>query len=85
MTNEEKSKPALESPLNAMALLDKYYLHLRSALVETAAGLDRVQRAQGGADAMQDSRYQQLQAACAVIQQDTPDRVVTLLELLSKA
>ena len=73
----------LGSPKSAAALIEMYYLDLRSALIETAAGFDRIQRADGGAVALKDKRIEQLRQACTLLQQDEPDRAEAILNLLS--
>lgn len=71
------------SPKPAVELLDMYYLHLRSALLETAAGLDRIQRAPGGGATSKDPRFMKLQQACAVLAGESADRAERFQHLLS--
>lgn len=75
----------MTSPKNAPQLLDQFYLHMRSALIETAAAFDRIQRAEGAEALWQDPRLNQLRAACGIIAGDDPQRARRILELLSVA
>lgn len=70
------------SPISAEKLLDMYYLDLRSALLEAAAGLDRVQKA-GDAETMSDPRVKALVEAACIIGDGLPDRATRILESLS--
>ena len=79
-TTEDKG---IGSPKPAAELLDMYYLHMRSALLETAAGLDRLQRSAGGGAVSQDARARRLREMCAIIDTDEPDRTRRILKLLS--
>ena len=54
------------SPKTAEDLLDMYYLPMRSALMEVAAGLDRVQRA-GQGRLPGDERLTKLREACRIM------------------
>lgn len=73
------------SPLTAKELLDRYYLELRSALLEAAAGLDRVQRAPGGEAAMQDPRVAALRQAGALVAGESADRAERFQQFLSES
>lgn len=72
------------SPRPAPALLDLYYLQMRSALLEAAAGFDRIARAAGGAEAMRDARILALTDACALLSDGQADRTRRILERLSE-
>lgn len=74
---------SLESPKSAQALLDIYFLHMRSALLETAAGLDRIDKGAGAAAVRKDKRYQDLLEACRIITGKGNDRAEKILMLLS--
>ena len=80
MSDEARGKG---SPKTAGELLDLYYLDLRSALLELAAGLDRIQAAQGGADAIQDIRVQRLLEGSQLVGTVERDRALRFQELLS--
>ena len=67
------SKPIV-SPRSGAERLDMYYLHLGSALVETAATLDRTERAPGGAEALADPRVVRLLKTLNLLRGPGPDR-----------
>jgi hypothetical protein len=73
----------MSSPKTAPELLDMFYLNMRSALLETAAAFDRIQKAEGGDAVWQDRRLVKLRGAAALIQSDEPDRTRRILESLS--
>lgn len=73
----------LGSPKSGPELLDMYYLDLRSALVETAATLDRIEGAPQGDVAMQDPRIAQIRKACEFILADEGERAAAFLRSLS--
>jgi hypothetical protein len=80
----ESNRSPLPSPQSAEELLNHYYLHMRSALVETASGFDRIQRAQGGEDVMkEDSRIQDLQEASRILLSEEEGRTQRMLDALS--
>jgi hypothetical protein len=66
-----------------MELLDMYYLDLRSHLLETAAGLDRIERAEGGGEAVKDPRFRQLVRALDILGRDGAGRAASFLEQFS--
>jgi len=53
-------KKGVKPPKTAEELLDIYYLEARSYLVETAAILDRIERADGGDKIKDDKRIQNI-------------------------
>ena len=68
-------------PLTKRAVVDRYFLEHRAKVIDIAAFLDRVDRAQGeGAD---DFRRRALEACCAILTDGKPDRARRVLELLS--
>lgn len=73
----------MKLPKTASELLDLFYLHMRSALVETAAGFDRIQRADGAGEVWQDDRLEDLRQAASILADDEPDRAARILEVLS--
>jgi len=83
MNNENAAEPILGSPKTAGELLEIYFLIMRSALLETAAAMDRIQRAENGNDILKDPRIQKLQEGCEILKNGKPDRVEQLLCLLS--
>ena len=72
-------------PISKRAVVDRYFLEHRAKVIDIAAFLDRVDRAQaaaGEADA-QDFRVKALEACCRVLLDGKPDRARRVLELLS--
>ena len=76
-------KPALRSPKTAEELLEIYFLDMRSALLETAAALDRIQRSENGGKMMDDPRVLKLNGAFEILKSGKPDKVEQILHLLS--
>lgn len=69
---------------NAGELLDLFYLDMRSAILETAAAFDRLQRAENQDAVMRDRRVERLRAACRIASGDAPDRAERILNLFSE-
>ena len=68
-------------PLTKRAVVDRYFLEHRAKVLDIAAFLDRIDRAQGeGAD---DYRPAALEACCAILTDGKPERARRVLELLS--
>ena len=68
-------------PIAKRAVIDRYFLEHRAKVIDIAAFLDRIDRAQGeGAD---DFRRTALEACCAILTDGKPDRARRVLELLS--
>lgn len=80
-TNNGKSM--IGSTKSAKQLLDMYFLDVRSALLETAAAFDRIERAEGGAEIFQDSRLSNLKQACDIIKNGNHNRAEQFLTLFS--
>ncbi len=74
----------LGSPKTAPQLLDMYYLDLRCHLLEAAATLDRIDRADSADRAKTDPRRQKLEAALAILAAHAPGRTERFLELFSE-
>ena len=74
----------LRSPKTARELLDIYYPDVRSALLETAAALDRMERADGWENTRKDLRIQNLMKACDLIKESEGNRAERFLILLSE-
>ncbi|MFA5904301.1 MAG: hypothetical protein WC836_10230 [Desulfobacula sp.] len=70
-------------PKNAQELLNMYYLEARSHLLETAAIMDRIERASGGRDAMEDHRIQNLMKICEMLAKEKTNRAEQFLMMLS--
>ena len=77
-------KKGIKPPKTAQELLEMYYLEARSYLVETAAILDRIERADGGDKIMADKRIQELFKACGLLMEGSKNRTEQFLTLLSK-
>jgi len=72
---------AIQPPKSGTELLDMYYLDIRSHLLETAAALDRIERAGGSA---QNPRLARLLQAAEIAIGPGPDRAIRLHEFLSE-
>ncbi|MBN2711015.1 MAG: hypothetical protein JXR97_01075 [Planctomycetes bacterium] len=81
MSENKKSLPA---PKKAAELLDMYFLDIRCNLLEAAATLDRIERADGGADALADPRTAKLLAALDILKGSGADRAEKFLDLFSE-
>ena len=68
-------------PLSKRAVVDRYYLEHRAKVIDIAAFLDRVDRAQG--DGADDFRRAALEACCRILTDGQPERARRVLELLS--
>ncbi len=73
----------MTSPKPAPELVDMFYLHMRSALIETAASFDRIQAAAGGEEAFQGEALSQLREAARIVSDAEPKRAERILKLLS--
>ena len=62
------------SPATARELFDLYFLETRSALLEAAAALDRIERAPGGKEIMESAMGRKLLDACDILKNKGPDR-----------
>lgn len=69
--------------MNAPALVDRYYLEMRWRCLSLAADLDRIQRAEGGRQALAEPRIAQLRQAIKLLLCDEPNRAEQLQLLLS--
>lgn len=78
-----QSKSGLESPKTGKELLDMYFLQARSQVLETAAIFDRIERAEGGAEALDDPRLQKLREACDILKNGKRNRAEQFLLLFS--
>jgi hypothetical protein len=75
--------PGLPCPKRGSELLDMYFLEIRSHLLEAAAGLDRIERAPGGAEALEDKRARDLLQALSELGKPGADRAERFLTLFS--
>ena len=78
-----KQTQGLASQKTAGELLDMFFLDMRSALLETAAVMDRIERAEGGLQALSDSRIQRIKEACDLIKNGLNIRAEQFLILFS--
>ncbi|MEW5734718.1 MAG: hypothetical protein AB1921_07680 [Thermodesulfobacteriota bacterium] len=78
-----QNENGLASPKTAKELLDLYFLDVRSALLETAAALDRVQRAAGADSIFSDPRLHDIYRAMDVLADGRENRVERILLRLS--
>jgi hypothetical protein len=74
----------LACPKSAAELLDLYLLDLRCHLLEASSCLDRVERGEGGAEAMKDSRIEQVMQALEMMRKPGTDRARRFLEIFSE-
>jgi hypothetical protein len=80
---ENIEKTGLTPPKTAMEILDMYYLEARSHLLETAAILDRIERAVDGDKAIKDLRIKKLYELCEMLTKEKTNRAERFLEMLS--
>jgi hypothetical protein len=73
--------PGTPPPLSKRAVVDRYFLEHRAKVLDIAAFLDRIDRAEG--DGADDYRADALRACCAILLDGKPDRARRVLELLS--
>lgn len=78
-----ENEEGIGSPKNAKELLDMYFLDVRSALLETAAALDRVQSAAGADSIFTDPRLHDIYRAMDVLADGRDNRVERILLRLS--
>jgi hypothetical protein len=77
-------RKGLKPPKHSCELIDMYYLQARSHLLETAAILDRIERADGGREALQSNeKIQELFKICEMLPQSGETRTKEILHSLS--
>ena len=76
-------KAKVPSGKSAKELVDMYFLDARMHLLETAACLDRIERAEGGKAAMADPRVKKLLAAAKLLADGKPERAERFQRLFS--
>jgi len=81
---KQGKKTGIASPKSAKELLDMYFLDMRSALLETAAAMDRVERAEGGNEIASDPRVQKLFKSFDIIKNNKGSRSEDFLKLFSE-
>jgi hypothetical protein len=71
----------MPSPLNAHDVLGREFLEIRAKLLEVAAALDRLDRAEG--DLAGDLRIDRIQRGIACLAEEAPDRAERLQRIFS--
>lgn len=77
-------REGLTCPKSASELLDMYFLDLRCHLLEASSCLDRVERGEGGAGAMNDARMHQVMEALEMMRKPGTERAKRFLEIFSE-
>jgi len=75
----------MSSPSPASAVLDRVYLEIRCKLLDVAASLDRVARAEGGKGAQSDFRMSEIKQGIDILKGDGTDRAERIQMLFSDA
>ena len=73
----------MSAPLAAEAVLDRVYLEVRAKLLEIAACLDRIERADQASAARSDPRWTQIQRGIELLKSDGFDRAEQIQMLFS--
>jgi len=76
--------PMKKSPKSASELLDMYYLDVRSHLLETAAALDRLDRAADIDRVKDDPRLQKLKKCLEILKDGKNNRAEEFLKMFSE-
>jgi len=79
-----QTRKGLNPPKSGQALMEMYYLEARSHLLETAAILDRIERAPEGGEALEAQKIQDLYQACELLPRRDGPRAEKMLRLLSQ-
>jgi alanine-alpha-ketoisovalerate/valine-pyruvate aminotransferase len=66
------------SPMNAMEILELYFIENRARLLDMASFLDRIDRHPGAEAARQDFRYRALMEAVLLLATDAPGRTAAI-------
>ncbi len=80
---KKKNEASVMSPKTAGELLEMYFLDARSHMLEIAAILDRIERAGGGSDVMEDSSIKQLFDGCNILRDCKGNRAEEFLKLFT--
>jgi len=78
------TRKPIAPPKTAKELLDMYYPTMRSALLETAAAFDRIQRGRGYEQVVTSPPLARLRQALAILADERAGRTERFLELLSE-
>jgi hypothetical protein len=73
----------MSSALTADAVLDRVYLEIRCRLLDIAASLDRIARAEGGDGVQSDPRLAQIRKGIEILSGDGMDRAEKIQMLFS--
>ena len=73
----------MSSPPAANAVLDRVYLEIRCKLLDVAASLDRIARAEGGDSVQTDPRLAQIRKGIEILNGSGSDRAETIQMLFS--
>ena len=75
----------MSSPLSADALLERLYLEIRCKLLDVAASLDRIERAEASGKLSSDARLAQIRAGIDILSTAGFDRAERIQMLFSDA
>jgi hypothetical protein len=70
-------------PMLAGAVLDRYFLEMRSKVLDVAAALDRIERAAEPQRSAADARMAKLRQAVEILLDARPDRAARVLAIFS--
>ncbi len=79
------AKPQNPNPMSRTDVVDAYFLEHRAKLLDIAAFLDRVDRADHGGDEPEDFRITSMRNALQVLDDGQGERARRVLELMSDA
>jgi len=79
-----KRRKGLKPQKSGQVLIEMYYLEARSHLLETAAILDRIERAAEHGEALEAQKIQVLYKACELLPRRGEARAEKMLMLLSQ-
>lgn len=83
--SDSEQRAGLKPVKTAVELINAHFLDARRSLLETAAFLDRVERAEGGPEALEnDPRLARLREACRFLTDSEGRRAERFLTLFSK-
>ena len=74
---------AIQNPMNALNVLETYFIENRARLLEVAAFLDRLERTRDAAAGKADFRYKAFQEALRALQEEKSDRAKRLQMIFS--
>lgn len=79
----DQKNNGIKIPKKAEEILELYYLDARSYLLETAAIMDRIERAQGGEEILKSPMIGNLRKCCELISGEESKRAERMLNMLS--